>query len=417
MRLSNWIALCFSCLAVLCFVFFITEERENNQNLNIQNNLLVLQISELNSSLGDYEIKISQKDNKIAEFNLLYENQTNLVEEQSAEIEQLNQTLTENSAEIQTLKNDKQVLGTEKANLQTRIEELQASEEANQEEISNLQLQLEEKNAEIQAKDNRISELETENLNLQTQLEEKTTQLETLQTEKTNLKNQVNTLTAEKQALINERDQLQAKYDNVLLQLSEYKQYAVIVEDISIIAGIKVSDSKTITDYSLGDINLISTILFYSWQNLDISFVEGSTVLVDGMEVDSALIYSILGSERIGSTITIKNGANIGPLDFSEAIVTAVFDGSKAFTDELTITNNFGQISIVDNYSGQQAIVKNVDYTNGIIEYQIDKTVSGQTVAVTCTLDFINLTTSATAKVLFTTVNWSGTMTINSKTY
>lgn len=106
------------------------------------------------------------------------------------------------------------------------------------------------------------------------------------------------------------------------------------------------------------------------------------------------------------------------PFNFTEAKVFAEFNYSTesfSFSDNLTITNDNGNFIVIEDYSGIACNVISVDENSGVLVYEIEKSYSGNTAIVTCTLNFIDLTTSATAVVSGLSAKWNGSMSIISK--
>lgn len=450
--------LIFAVVTVLA-VFFIDLFKEN-KNLKLDNNYMIESLTALNDSCYNYQQSIKDKDSKIAILEEENGRYKLIIADKDFEIEVKNET-------IKTLQTDKQNLLTELEQKTTELEEknnqvagLQADKDNLQLEVTNLQNQLnEQKNLteqqrvefqnqidsknvtitelqeEIIEKQITISNLETDKRNLQNEIELKnqeiqnqTTQIEILENDKQSLQNQISvnqqtisTLQSEKQDLQNRLDSAQNQIYELEQQLGKYKQYVVLINDTSIVDSITVTDMNTQTSYKLSNKDSISGIVFYSWQDVSIFFMSDVRVAVDGVEIDSNMMFDICGSERIGTTIVIKNIANAGVLDFSRVRVNAPFNcssnSSYSFNDTLTITNDNGVYTVYEEGSQQYCPVKNVDITNGTITYEIQKKVSITTVTVPCTLDFINMTTSATAKASFLTVDWTGQMNLLEKLY
>ena len=335
------------------------------------------------------------------------------------------ETVTEEKAELQTQVED----------LENQIDELSADVENNQTQITDLQNQVIEKNTLIAEKDLLIEEMQAElsrlfdqMLNVEndkTELNNSITEMEQqiaeLEQEQTRLQTHVQALTSERDDLYIQRDNYQTMYNGLLNKLAEYGQYAVLVDDSYIIEFVEVDDTKTQTCYKLSSKEQLSTILFYSWQNLRIMFASNVRVAVDGVEVDVYSPLEINGFDRAGSSIVIKDITAAGPLDFSMMRVNVPFvcvsNSSYNFNDILTIRNNNGSITVYEEGSGQTCHVINVDFENGIIQYEIEKKVSIMTAKVPCTLDLKSMIAHASAKVITSTVDWNGSINLLEKLY
>ena len=439
----------FSILISFLLALVVNDERDKNKQLQLDNNLMVSQLYDCNNKLSDYDKLILEKNTEIEKWIYLYNEVVLTSNNYEAQFWDLSKRYDDLCTDYSTLMgeyNNSQValetVTEEKAELQTQVEDLQnqidelsVDLENNQTQITDLQNQVIEKNTLIAEKDLLIEEMQAElsrlfdqmlnvendKSSLNITLQEKEQQIAELEQEQTRLQTHVQALTSERDNLYIQRDNYQTMYNDLLNQLAEYGQYAVLVDDSYIIELVEVDDTKTQTCYTLSSKEQLSTILFYSWQNLRIVFVSNVRVAVDGVEVDVYSTLEINGCDRAGSSIVIKNISNVGVLDFSRVRVNASFNcstnSSYSFNDTLTIINDNGVYTVYEEGSQQYCPVTNVDTTNGIITYEVQKKVSMMTVSVPCTLDFVNMTTSAKASAIMTTVNWSGYLNLLDKLY
>lgn len=452
---KGFLSISIICLSIFCIllgygIFGVTvdNQRTENNRLQLDNNLMVSQLYDCNNKITGLNNEIVNKNAEIDKWINIYNDSLFVNQQYKEDYWKLSQRHDDLIANYNTLNgeyNNSQValatVTAEKAELQTQVEDLQnqidelsADVENNQTQITDLQNQLSEKNTLIAEKDALIEDLQLELANLMDQMvevesekstlnstiQEKEQQIAELEQEQTRLQNNIASLTAERDNLYVQRDNYQNLYNDTLAQLKEYDQYAVVVNDISIIDFVEVDDTHTMTTYKLSSKEQLTTILFYKWQNLRILFVPDVKVAVDGMEVDSNMTLEIYGSNRVGSSVLIKNITNAGPLDFSSMRVYATYDcsnSSYSFADTYEITNENGEYRVYDVDAGVYFEVTGVYKDTGCLEISVVKKVSIISVTVPFILDFINMTTSGFANSLGTTFTWTGTIEVLDKKY
>ena len=138
---------------------------------------------------------------------------------------------------------------------------------------------------------------------------------------------------------------------------------------------------------------------------------------LNGISIPENSTYKLKFGENLNLyAVSIKNQEE-GYFNWNSCNVQATFENSNSslnFTDYIYITKidsttfNIVVDSTTANFVG-------ADLENGIITYIVNKTYSGTSADITCILDFKNMTTSATGKVLFITSSWSGILTIVNK--